>query len=232
MEKIFDKLTLLCVSVLLLTSCTIYTEKQSEALSRVVYATKDSLENARIDLADEYSKEAVRIVKPPKKRIKIEPIFENIYIQDNYKTETANITTNSRATLSAPLRLNAPSSLSLDTKQVPSLVERKRVLVVPERFKNDPVVAVNTVEYERLLQDQEVYKQIQKDHENLTVAKKTVDDELQKQQKFNNQMVIDLNRMQKQLVEKDLAILQRNIVIVILITILGAATYLRIKGIL
>jgi hypothetical protein len=45
-------------------------------------------------------------------------------------------------------------------------------------------------------------------------------------------MVIYLNKMQKQLVEKDLAILKRNIVIVVLFLLMGGATYLRIKGIL
>jgi len=58
-------------------SCTIYTEKQSEALSKVVYATKDSLDAARIDLADTYSIEATRIIKPPKNRIEIQSMYES-----------------------------------------------------------------------------------------------------------------------------------------------------------
>jgi len=45
-------------------------------------------------------------------------------------------------------------------------------------------------------------------------------------------MVKDLNIMQRKLVEKDLAILQRNIVIIVLLAAIGGATYLRIKGIL
>jgi hypothetical protein len=45
-------------------------------------------------------------------------------------------------------------------------------------------------------------------------------------------MVRDLNIMQKKLIEKDLAILQRNIAIIFLLVIMGGATYLRIKGIL
>jgi hypothetical protein len=45
-------------------------------------------------------------------------------------------------------------------------------------------------------------------------------------------MINDLNLMQKKLVEKDLAILRRNIIIVLLIAAMGGATYLRIKGIL
>ena len=47
-----------------------------------------------------------------------------------------------------------------------------------------------------------------------------------------DKMINDLNIMQKKLVEKDLAILQRNIVIVGLLVSIAGATYLRIKGIL
>ena len=62
------KRILFVVFCFLFSSCTIYTEKQSQALSRTIYATKDSLDEARIDLADKYSAEATRLVKPPKKK--------------------------------------------------------------------------------------------------------------------------------------------------------------------
>jgi hypothetical protein len=61
---------------LFLPACTVYTEKQSQALSRTVYATKDSLDQARIDLADKYSTETIRLVKPPKKRVEIPPVYK------------------------------------------------------------------------------------------------------------------------------------------------------------
>jgi len=48
----------------------------------------------------------------------------------------------------------------------------------------------------------------------------------------NELTINDLNAMQKKLVEKDLAILQRNIIIIGLLAAIGGATYLRIKGIL
>ena len=63
-------------------------------------------------------------------------------------------------------------------------------------------------------------------------AKKTVDDELIRQIDNRDKMINDLNIMQKKLVEKDLAILQRNIIILALVAMMGGATYLRIKGIL
>jgi hypothetical protein len=67
---------ILLLSALLITGCTYYTEKQSEALSQNVYATNDSLNKARVDLAYYYSDQTTRLVKPPKKKIDIQPIYQ------------------------------------------------------------------------------------------------------------------------------------------------------------
>jgi len=67
---------ILLLSVLLVVGCTYYTEKQSEALSQNVYATNDSLNKARVDLAYYYSDQTTRLVKPPKKKIDIQPIYQ------------------------------------------------------------------------------------------------------------------------------------------------------------
>jgi hypothetical protein len=66
----------LIIATLLLASCTYYTEKQSEALSQNVYATSDSLNNKRVDLAYYYSNETIKLVKLPKHRINIQPVYE------------------------------------------------------------------------------------------------------------------------------------------------------------
>ena len=190
-------------SLFFLTSCTIYTEKQSEALSRSVYASKDSIENARFDLADLYVNESSRLVKPPKKRIEIKPVFKkNIDI----------VTTQHKTT--------------------PTVINKQRVVIIPEKYKSDTVVIVSSSEYEQLLKDKEVYSQIEKDLNNLSETKIFIDQELIKQMQYNDKMVKDLNIMQKKLVEKDLVILQRNIVIVLLISLIVGGVYLRIKGIL
>jgi hypothetical protein len=197
------KLFLFCSILLLLNSCTVYTEKQSEALSRSVYATKDSLDNARLDLADSYANESTRIVKPPKQRIDIKPV---------YKKNIDNI--------------------SSQSKVKPTIINKQRVLIIPEKYKNDTVVVVSSEEYQQLLKDKETYEQIEKDIANITETKIAVDQELIRQMEYNDKMVRDLNIMQKKLIEKDLAILQRNIAIIFLLVIMGGATYLRIKGIL
>lgn len=198
-----NKVTITCLVLLLLTSCTIYTEKQSEALSRTVYATKDSLDAARIDLADKYSTESTRLVKPPKHRIDVQAV---------YKKNIDNITS--------------------DSKVKPTIVNKQRVVVVPEKYKNDTLVVVSSEEYQLLLKDKETYAQIEKDNAQLLETKKSVDEELIKQSEYNDKMIRDLNAMQRKLVEKDLAILQRNIIIVSLIAAIGAGVYLRMKGIL
>jgi hypothetical protein len=70
MKKLFIFLTLLLVS------CTVYTEKQSEALSQNVYATNDSVNKGRVDLAYYYSDQTTRLVKIPKHRIQIQSVYE------------------------------------------------------------------------------------------------------------------------------------------------------------
>ena len=204
--KISTKAAAICFLLLFVSSCTIYTEKQTEALSRVVYASKDSLEAARIDLADQYVTETTRIIKPPKKRILIEAVYKKIDQHVN--------------TISSSSKLNI----------VP--VNKQRTIIIPERFRNDTVVVVNTEEYQQLLKDKDTFAQIQRDTIGLLDAKKAVDEELIHQMGLKDKMINDLNVMQKKLVEKDLAILQRNIIILGLLAAMGGATYLRIKGIL
>jgi hypothetical protein len=196
----------LCLMLLLAVSgCTVYTEKQSEAISQTVYATKDSLDKARIDLADQYAEQIVRIIKPPKKRIEIQSV---------YKTQTIEVI----------------ASQSKPGKEVPK--NKQRVVIIPEKYKNDTVVVVSSIEYQELLKDKETHKRLETDYKNLQNTKLNVDAELRTQQEFADQMIKDLNVMQKKLVEKDLAILHRNIVIVVLLLTIAGATYLRIKGIL
>jgi hypothetical protein len=199
----YKKILFLLIAIFFLTNCTIYTEKQTEALSKVVYATKDSIDAGRIDLADNYSNESTRLIKPPKKRIDVQPV---------YKKNIDNI--------------------SSQSKVKPTVINKQRVLIIPEKYKNDTVVVVSSVEYEQLLKDKETYDQIEKDNQSLLETKKTVDDELIRQMEYKDKMIKDLNTMQKKLVEKDLAILQRNITIVLLLALIGIAAYLRIKGIL
>lgn len=185
---------ILLLTALLITGCTVYTEKQSEALSRNAYATSDSLNTARVDLASYYSDQTTRLVKPPKNRISIQAVYEAGKVADeNTKT---------------------------------------RVVIVPEAYRNDKVVVVNSAEYQNLLKDKAIAEQLKKDNANILKAKLETDKELAKQAEYNNKMVKDLNSMQKKLVEKDLAILWRNIIILGLLASIGGYIYLKMNSFL
>jgi hypothetical protein len=67
---------ILLIGLLCIASCTVYTEKQSEALSQNVYATNDSVNKGRVDLAYYYSEQTTRLVKIPKHRIPIQPVLQ------------------------------------------------------------------------------------------------------------------------------------------------------------
>lgn len=195
------KAVLICFLLLYSPSCSVYTEKQSEALSKVVYASKDSIDAARIDLADYYVTEATRIIRPPKQRIEVQPIYK--------KEESAVISSTKPTTLSS-----------------------KRVVVIPEKYRNDLVVVVKSEDYQKLLADKDILEQFKRDNAELLEAKKTVDEELIKQAEYKDQIIKDINNLQKQIAEKDLKILQRNIVILGLFAVVGVGVYLKVKQIL
>jgi hypothetical protein len=185
------KITLLALSLCFLSSCTVYTEKQSEALSQNAYATNDSLNKARVDLAYYYSDQTTRLVKIPKKRINIQPVYQGSTVKG---------------------------------------VTGSRVVIVPDQYKGDKVVVVGSTEYQDLLKTKAIADQLKKDNENIIKAKDNTDKELAKQAEYSSKMVKDLNIMQKKLVEKDLAILWRNIIIVSLLALIGGYIYIRMNS--
>lgn len=225
--------TFVIISIIIFTlfivGCTVYSEKRSEALSQAVFATSDSIQTARFDLAEKYSKEATRLAFPPKKAIKISPIITKSVVNptvtiENSKKNVSIKSTGSNQTLTPAQN----STLSLNPDQPTDILR----LVIPEKFKDAQILVEGSTEWTELLKTKEFAKQLQIDNTNLATLQKNVSVELIKQAKMTNQMVIDLNKMQKKLVEKDLAILQRNVVIAVLVLIMLAALYLRIKGVL
>lgn len=194
-------LLFIAVITLTLTGCATkvkYVEKQSEELSQAVYATKDSIEVARIDLASKYSGEAARLVPPPKNRIKIDSIIKS---KGDKETE--------------------------------------RVLILPNTHKNDKAIYVDTPEFQELVKDSRVAQQLKTDLQNWQLYTKEVDRKLTEQYEIQNEMIVKIQDLEKQVLEKDkkllrkdIAILWRNIVIVSLIGVIGVGVYLRIKGVL
>jgi hypothetical protein len=212
------------ISVLFLTSCAVYTEKRSQALSRAVAATADSIEAARFDLASKYSKEAEKIAYPPKERIIVRPIITKNTKSLEIKNTKSDATLNGKKT-------NLNTSI---VKITASNNDEETVLrlVVPENLKHAKLLIENSDEWLELLKTKSFAEQLAKDNKNLKDLVDEVNAELLKQQEINSQLIKDLNKLQKEVIEKRLHILKLYIAIAILIAVIGGATYLRIKGIL
>lgn len=208
----FGKLLIFCIVFFCFSSCAIYTEKQTEAVSQTVYATKDSIDKARFDLADKYINETVRLINPPKARIEI-----------NYITEP------SQSVKQNVQQLNIKSQGG--TKK-PSTETRLPVVVIPERLKGMSVIVVDSEEYNALLEDKQVFEQLKIDFENIAGAKATVDKELQTQIKNRDKMIRDLNKMKEVLSKKDLTIWKLSTALVTTSIALIAGVILKFKGII
>lgn len=214
--------------LILLTSCTIYTEKRSEALSQAVYATAESINNARFDKAGPYAEQAKRLAYAPKNKISVPPIItsntkriESTNNKIDVKKSSSNVKTGS--TLNSSV---IKATTNTDDE------EQFLRLVIPESLKHAKLLIENSDEWNELLQTKKFKEQLEIDNANLKKLSNDIDAELQKQLKYNNQMVIDLNTMQKKLVEKDLLITRLYITIFGLILSIAGGIYLRIKGIL
>ena len=200
----WSKTVLFCLFMIgfMTPSCTYYTEKQTEAVSQTVYATKDSIDKARFDLADEYSTQATRMVRPPKNRIEI-----------------------------SYLNTTVPQSQT-NGEQKSSKATKSPVVVIPERLRGMTVIVVNSEEYKNLMQDKEALEQLKMDYVALDDAKKEVDQELITQSKFRDKMIIDLNNMKEVIANKNLVIIKLSLTTAALGLTLVAGVVLKFKGIL
>ena len=209
-----------------LPSCTVYTEKQSQAVSQSVYATKDSIDFGRFDLAQGYINETTRIIYPPKNRIDIKPIYDNKQPLP-VRTKVSNVFSTIKHNLlkksdeKTPVK---PVSVVDDRGTIHSVV------IVPERYKDDKVIVVGSADYNDLLKNKNDAAQLKKDNDNLAKQKTTTDKEIEKQSQMKDKMVNDLNKLQKELVQKNLALLWRNIIIVSLLALIAIYFYAKSNG--
>jgi hypothetical protein len=191
------KLSALLVFSLLLffNGCTVYTEKQSEIVSQNVYAANDSISKARVDLAQFYSNETTRFIKPPKHPIKINAIYQDGQVVKNGEKP-----------------------------------ERTRVVIVPDQYKSDKVVVVGSKDYDQLLKDSAVKKQLEEDNKIKDKQLQSNNTELTKQKEMSDKMVKDLNYYQKEVYKLRLSGLWKDIVIVVLLLVIGTFIYIRISA--
>jgi hypothetical protein len=200
--SLISKIFLFCIILFGPTACTVYTEKQTEAVSQVVYATKDSIDRARFDLADSYSTEATRLIQPPKNRIHIQSVSE------------------------------VPKATAKETKNLQTATSKVPVIIVPERLRGLKVIVVNSQEYNELMLNKEALDQLKVDHANLEQAKRVVDQELIAQAVYRDKMVKELNLLKQTISNKNLIIMKLSFGCVVLGTGLVAGIALRLKGIL
>jgi len=214
---------------LILCSCTIYTERRSEALSQSVFATSDSIVYARFDLAAKYSKEAEKLAFPPKKRIQINPVYTSVKSSRSGSESTSATKVEDAFSVIRVMKEEyvVPSKAFEDEDQ--NLVLR---MVVPEHLKHAKLLIENSDEWNYLLETKQFSIKLKEDYSNLQKLSDEVNKELQKQTEMNSRMISDLKDMQRKLAQKELAILRRNIVIVGLIAAIGGGVYLRMKGVL
>ena len=222
------KLVLVTAFLFFIPSCTVYTEKRSEALSQAVYATAESINNARFDKAGPYAEQAKRLAYAPKNKISVSPIITS----NTKKTESTNKTIDVKKGSS---NVKTGSTLNSSIIKVTTNTDEEEQLlrlVIPESLKHAKLLIENSDEWNELLQTKRFKEQLEIDNANLKKLSNDIDAELQKQLKYNNQMVIDLNNLQKLVLKKDLLILRLYIVIGLLVGTLVGGVYLRVKGVL
>jgi len=211
------KVLISILTLLSLTSCTVYTEKRSEALSRNISATVDSIDAGRFDLAGKYADNSLKLSYPPKHKIKIDSIITN-------KTKV-NKKVSSIITSASHINLLTPA---------PKLSADENILrvVVPEKFKNAMLLVENSTEWNNLLKEKDFAKQLKADNANLVKAGDATNIELKKQKEMSDKIIMALNSYQKQVIQKDLVILKLWLALGGLTAVFGVCIYLRIKNIL
>jgi len=158
MKRIF----LLTAFVLMSCAPTRYIPKDSEPLSRAVYATSDSIDKGRIDLADQYSKTVITLVVPPKERIEIQPLVSK---------SKSNPTEKSKNILVIPKHLQGMEVIVVDSIEYQKLLEIKENVVQIQKEVID--LKNQKKEVEDQLRDQtEAKSQLLKDYDNLVLELK------------------------------------------------------------
>lgn len=145
--------------VFLLISCapTRYIPKDSEPLSRAVYATSDSIDLGRIDLADQYSKQAKTLVDPPKQPVTIKPIVS--------KTSSTNSTKN---VIVVPHSLRGMQIIVVGSEEYKKLLEiKENAELLKNEFEN--LQKEKEEVYKALSEQRDAKSQLLRDYDKLVL---------------------------------------------------------------
>ena len=149
----------------LLFSCTPtkFIPKDSEPLSRAVYATSDSIDLGRIDLADQYAKQAKSLVEPPKQIITIKPLLS--------KPSSKGIPKN---VIVIPASLQGMQVIVVGSQEYEDLLKIKENALIME--KDVETLKKQIEDTRNALKEQfEVKSKLLKDYENLVLQLKDKD---------------------------------------------------------
>lgn len=198
------KQLILALIVVFTSSCsnTLYKQVQTEETSRVVYATKDSIDAARIDLASQYATEATRLVVPPKERIQIQSLW-----------------------------ITPPSSVVSKPGETKTL-DKKKYVVVPKEYNGLDVMVVGSEEYNALLKIKDYATQLETDNKLLAEAKAQVDAEIAHQREMHDKMIDDLNKFKLQVSELKLTLFKRNLALGLIMAAGAVVVFIKVRKLL
>lgn len=155
MKKVF-----LLIFIMLLSCRTQIVEIPSPTLCKTAYAIKDSFEEARIDLADRYTLELMKLVIPPKERIVIEPILKD-----------------GKRVAIIPEKYKDTSVVVIGSKEWDELKKIKSIAEQLAGENNTLITLVNTLESE--LRDQKrITNELVSDNNKLTLENKDLESAL------------------------------------------------------
>lgn len=157
----------------------------SPEVSRTAYAIRDSFDVARIDLAEQYSSDLLRLVIPPDEKIIIKPVVQN----------------------------------------------GKRIAIIPDKYKNDNVIVVGTVEWNNLSLIKDIADQLKSDNNKLLEQITKTDNEIRSQEILRIQIVDENNELKLKLAEKSNILLRTRLYLISIIGLIGGYIFLKIKKI-
>lgn len=135
-------------------------------------------------------------------------------------------------------RLVNPPKERVSIKPIPNK-KGQRTIILPEEFKDKQVILVNSEEYNNILKEQEIAKQIKEENQAIIEQIKITDKELRRQTELKIYLAKEVNQLRETVSEKEGQISARNDLILYLSLALGSVIILiiayitlKIKGLL
>lgn len=112
----------------------------------------------------------------------------------------------------------------------PVYKDGKKIVVIPDRYQREDVVAVGTQEWNNLLKIKEVANQLANDATNLNNEINNAREEIRQQQLAKEQLVADNAELTSEIEKAKAALFKRTAYLVGLVGLVGAYIFLKIRG--